>query len=160
MEAWRGEDLKGDLEVYEPSSGPEVYNFVAVTSKGKLNVCVCDTPGSQLALEAIGSADAAVAMFDCTSRSTYDSISRWYSYLPYHIPVALCGNKSNEGGRVIRSKDITFHKEVNAAVHETVMNYYDISVASRYNVDKPWTWICRKLMKDNHLVVKEIISTH
>eukprot|EP01059_Diplonema_ambulator_P021770 TRINITY_DN3622_c0_g1_i3.p1 TRINITY_DN3622_c0_g1~~TRINITY_DN3622_c0_g1_i3.p1 ORF type:complete len:814 (+),score=254.81 TRINITY_DN3622_c0_g1_i3:64-2505(+) len=162
MEAWMGEDPpKGDaLMYYEPSLEPRSFPFTVISSKGKMQVTVTDTPGSQLFPEALENVDAAVVMFDCTNYTTYNNSRQWYSYLPYHIPVALCGNKSNEAGRVIKSKDITFHKEVNNAIKETLMNYYDISVASRYNIDKPWTWICRKLMKDSHLVVKEIISAH
>eukprot|EP01063_Lacrimia_lanifica_P031429 TRINITY_DN5178_c0_g4_i1.p1 TRINITY_DN5178_c0_g4~~TRINITY_DN5178_c0_g4_i1.p1 ORF type:complete len:918 (+),score=302.95 TRINITY_DN5178_c0_g4_i1:87-2840(+) len=162
MEAWLGEDPPrgADLEQYLPTNEPVSFVFTVITSKGKMNVTVTDMPGSQLYPDALGAADAAVIVFDCSSHCSYDNTSKWYSYLPYHIPVALCGNKSNETGRVIRARDITFHREVNAAIKETLVNYYDISVATRYNVDKPWTWICRKLMKDTHLVVKEIISTY
>eukprot|EP01060_Flectonema_neradi_P029584 TRINITY_DN4121_c0_g1_i1.p1 TRINITY_DN4121_c0_g1~~TRINITY_DN4121_c0_g1_i1.p1 ORF type:complete len:804 (+),score=127.48 TRINITY_DN4121_c0_g1_i1:57-2468(+) len=161
MEAWLGEDppLPHELEIYHPSREPETYTFKVLTSKGKLLISITDCPGSRLFPDALGSADAAVVVFDCTSHSSYGNISTWYSYLPYHIPVALCGNKSNESNRVVRSKEITFHTEVNAAIKETAVSYHDISVSTRYNVDKPWTWICRKLQKDPHLIVKEIIAT-
>ena len=132
MEAWLGEDppSPSELEMYVPSLEPSTYHFSAITSKGKINFTVTDAPGSQLFPDAMGGADAAVVVFDCTNHVTYQNTSkyvtvfggvkmlthyffcRWYSYLPYHIPVALCGNKSNEAGRVLRAKDITFHKYV------------------------------------------------
>eukprot|EP01062_Namystynia_karyoxenos_P073411 TRINITY_DN7020_c0_g5_i1.p1 TRINITY_DN7020_c0_g5~~TRINITY_DN7020_c0_g5_i1.p1 ORF type:complete len:887 (+),score=190.68 TRINITY_DN7020_c0_g5_i1:71-2662(+) len=159
-EAWKGLEAppRAVLSAYHPTEEPSSSRFTVVTSRGKLAVTIADLPGSQLCPEALSAADAAVIVFDCTDRSTYDNVSRWYSYLPYHVPVALCGNKSNETGRVVKSRDITFHKEVNSALGDNVMNYYDISVVSRYNVDKPWTWICRKLTRDPHLAVREIIA--
>eukprot|EP01065_Artemidia_motanka_P010481 TRINITY_DN15552_c0_g1_i1.p1 TRINITY_DN15552_c0_g1~~TRINITY_DN15552_c0_g1_i1.p1 ORF type:complete len:866 (+),score=225.98 TRINITY_DN15552_c0_g1_i1:47-2599(+) len=160
MEAWKGLEAptRAELESYVSTTEPEISGFTVVTSRGKVAVSIADCPGAQLCPEILGNVDAAVVVFDCTDSTSYANVSRWYSYLPYNTPVALCGNKSNEAGRVVRGRDITFHKEVNAALGESVVNYYDISVVSRYNVDKPWTWICRKLLKDAHLIVREIIA--
>lgn len=60
-------------------------------------------------------------------------------------PILLSGNKVDVKDRKVKAKTITFHRKKE-------MQYYDLSVKSNYNLDKPLLWLARKLMKDPDLV--------
>ena len=102
-------------------------------------------------------------MFDVTSRVTHKNVPRWHQDLTRvcgHIPIVLCGNKveSTDKGRYTRAviyiknivricalghrsimpKQIFFHREKN-------LPYYDISIKSKYNIEKPFLYLIRKL---------------
>jgi hypothetical protein len=56
----------------------------------------------------------------------------------------LCGNKVDIKDRKVKPKQITFHRKKN-------LQYYDISVKTSYNFEKPFLWLARKLQGDNEL---------
>ena len=56
----------------------------------------------------------------------------------------LCGNKVDVKERKVPPKSITFHRRKN-------LQYYDISVKSNYNYEKPFLYLLRKLAKDPSL---------
>lgn len=65
-----------------------------------------------------------------------------------HIPIVICGNKVDVRDRKVKAKQITFHRKKN-------LQYYDISVRSGYNYEKPFVYLLKKLAKDDHLELVE-----
>lgn len=93
---------------------------------------------------------AAIIMFDVTSRVTYKNVPHWYKDLTRvceNIPIVLCGNKVDCKDRKVKPKDIHFHRKKN-------LQYYDISAKSNYNFEKPFLYIIRRLTgkPDAHFV--------
>lgn len=72
-----------------------------------------------------------------------------------NIPVVICGNKIDVRDRKVKAKQITFHRKKN-------LQYYDISVRSGYNYEKPFVYLLRKLAKDEslHLVEQVALEPH
>jgi GTP-binding nuclear protein Ran len=59
---------------------------------------------------------AAIIMFDVTSRNTYKNVPNWYKDLwrvCEGIPIVLCGNKVDVKDRKVKPKQITFHRKKN-----------------------------------------------
>jgi len=85
---------------------------------------------------------AAIIMFDVTSRITYKSVQIWHRDLTRvceNIPIVLCGNKVDVKDRKVKPKHINFHRR------SPNIQYYDISAKSNYNFEKPFLWITRKI---------------
>jgi len=94
---------------------------------------------------------AAIIIFDVTSRMTYKNVPNWHRDLVRvceNIPIVLCGNKVDIKDRKVKPKQITFHRKKN-------LQYYDISAKSNYNFEKPFLWLARKLVGDANLVFVE-----
>ena len=90
---------------------------------------------------------AAIIMFDVTSRVTYKNVPNWHRDLVRvcdYIPIVLVGNKVDIKDRKVKAKQITFHRKKN-------LQYYDISAKSNYNFEKPFLWIGKKLLGDSNL---------
>jgi len=90
-------------------------------------------------------------MFDVTSRMTYKNIPNWYRDLTRvcgNIPTVLCGNKVDVKQRQVTPKMITFNRKKN-------LQYYDISVKSNYNYEKPFLYLLRRLSGDNALSLEK-----
>jgi hypothetical protein len=103
----------------------------------------------------------AVIMFDVTARVTYKNVPNWHRDLTRvceNIPIVLCGNKVDVKDRKVKAKTITFHRKKNLQVsccrlpiHDSCLQYYDISAKSNYNFEKPFLWLARKLLGDPNL---------
>jgi len=130
---------------YVATMGVEVHPLPFHTTLGKVIFNCWDTAGQ----EKFGGlrdgyyigGQAAIIMFDVTSRVTYKSVPHWYKDLVRvceHIPIVLCGNKVDSKERKVKPKDIHFHRKKN-------LQYYDISAKSNYNFEKPFLYIARKL---------------
>lgn len=86
--------------------------------------------------------NAAIIMFDVTSRVTYKNVPNWHRDLVRvceNIPIVLCGNKVDIKDRKVKAKAVTFHRKKN-------LQYFEISAKSNYNFEKPFLWIARKLI--------------
>jgi hypothetical protein len=103
-------------------------------------------------------------MFDVTARITYKHVPNWhrqlaricgtahtrevngttYTYYTLDIPAVLVGNKCDVRDRKVTAKSISFHRKVN-------LPYYDMSVKTEYNIEKPMLWLARKLARDPQL---------
>lgn len=86
--------------------------------------------------------NAAIIMFDVTSRVTYKQVPVWHRDLVRvceNIPIVLCGNKVDVKCREVKPRNISFHRK------KANMQYYDISAKSNYNYEKPFLWLIRKL---------------
>ena len=55
--------------------------------------------------------------------------------------MVLVGNKVDIKDRKVKPKSITFHRKKNT-------QYYDISAKSYYNIEKPFLYLCKKLLQD------------
>ncbi|XP_039165296.1 GTP-binding nuclear protein Ran-3-like [Eucalyptus grandis] len=152
--------LTGEFEKeYEPTIGVEVHplDFLEVhpldflTDRGRMRFYCWDTAGQ----EKLGGlregyyihGQCAVIMFDVTARSTYKSVPTWHRDLCRvceNIPVVLCGNKVDVKNRQVEAKQVTFQRKKN-------LQYYEISAKSKYNLEKPFLYLARKLAGDPNL---------
>eukprot|EP01085_Mycamoeba_gemmipara_P004990 Mycagemm_TRINITY_DN10144_c0_g2::TRINITY_DN10144_c0_g2_i1::g.4990::m.4990 type:complete len:238 gc:universal TRINITY_DN10144_c0_g2_i1:900-187(-) len=148
--------LTGEFEKkYVATLGVEVHPLRFHTNYGPIIFNVWDTAGQ----EKFGGlrdgyyiqGQAAIIMFDVTSRLTYKNVPNWHRDLVRvceNIPIVLCGNKVDIKDRKVKAKQITFHRKKN-------LQYYDISARSNYNFEKPFLWIARKLAGEPNLVFVE-----
>jgi GTP-binding nuclear protein Ran len=140
---------------YVPTMGVEVHPLPFSTNLGPVVFNCWDTAGQ----EKFGGlrdgyyigGQAAIIMFDVTSRVTYKSVPHWFKDIvrvcETKIPVVLCGNKVDCKDRRVKPKDIHFHRKKN-------LQYYDISAKSNYNFEKPFLYIAGQLtgQKNIHFV--------
>lgn len=148
--------LTGEFEKkYIATLGVDVHPLKFYTNRGALVFNIWDTAGQ----EKFGGlrdgyyiqGQAAIVMFDVTSRVTYKNVPNWHRDLIRvcdNIPIVLTGNKVDIKDRKVKAKQITFHRKKN-------LQYYDISAKSNYNFEKPFLWIGRKLMGDPNLIFVE-----
>jgi len=151
--------LTGEFEKkYVPTLGVEVHPLRFTTNCGQICFNVWDTAGQ----EKFGGlrdgyyiqAQAAIIMFDVTSRMTYKNVPNWHRDLTRvceGIPVVLTGNKVDVKDRKVKAKAITFHRKKN-------LQYYDISAKSNYNFEKPFLYLARKLVDQPQLQLVESIA--
>jgi len=144
--------LTGEFEKkYIATIGVDVHPLSFQTSRGKIIFDVWDTAGQ----EKFGGlrdgyyiqGQAAIIMFDVTSRITYKSVPNWHrdiSRVCENIPIVLVGNKIDTKQRKVLAKQINFHRKKN-------LQYYDISAKSNYNFEQPFKWLARKLTGDPNL---------
>eukprot|EP00761_Pharyngomonas_kirbyi_P011382 gb/GECH01011407.1/.p1 GENE.gb/GECH01011407.1/~~gb/GECH01011407.1/.p1 ORF type:complete len:218 (+),score=47.05 gb/GECH01011407.1/:1-654(+) len=136
---------------YIATIGVEVSSLDFYTSMGPVVFNVWDTAGQ----EKFGglrdgyyiNGQAAIIMFDVTSRPTYKNVPVWHKDIVRvceNIPVVLCGNKVDVQDRKVKPKQITYHRKKN-------LQYYDISAKSNYNYEKPFLFLLKKLTNNNDL---------
>jgi len=140
---------------YNATSESEVHRLTFFTNLGKVVFNCWDAPG-QLQFDVCDQryvdGNACIIMFDVSSRESFFSVPVWYKDLTSvyeNIPIALCGNKVDLKDRKVKQKDILLHRK------KLNMQYYDISVKTNYNFEKPLLWIARQLCGDMNLVFKE-----
>jgi len=148
--------LTGEFEKkYVATLGVEVHPLKFHTNFGLICFNTWDTAGQ----EKFGGlrdgyyiqGQAAIIMFDVTSRQTYKNVANWHRDLVRvceNIPIVLCGNKVDIKDRKVKAKQITFHRKKN-------LQYYDISAKSNYNFEKPFLWLARKLIGESNLIFVE-----
>lgn len=123
---------------YIATMGVEVHPLLFHTTLGPVIFNCWDTAGQ----EKMGGlrdgyyigGQAAIIMFDVTSRVSYKSVPHWHKDLVRiceNIPIVLTGNKVDVKDRKVKPKDIFFHRKKN-------LQYYDISAKSNYNFEKPF----------------------
>ena len=98
-------------------------------------------------------AQYSIIMFDVTLRVTCKNVPNWHSdviRLCANILIVLYGSKVDIKDGKIKAKSIVFHWKKN-------FQYYDISVKSNYNFEKPFLGLARKLIRDTNL---KFISMH
>lgn len=90
---------------------------------------------------------AAIVMFDVTSKSSYRSVPIWHREINKQvgiIPTVLLGNKIDAQNRQVTSDQIRSHKGNH-------VQYYDLSVRDQHNFERPFLWLARKLANQSHL---------
>ena len=125
------------------------------TNRGDINFECLDIAGQamfrQLATGYMIGADAAILMFDVTSRTSYKNISSHHRDIVGvrdHIPMVLCGNKVDMKTRVVKPSGITFHKRKN-------IQYCEISAKTNYNIRTPFVYLARKLCQEPSMLLDE-----
>jgi GTP-binding nuclear protein Ran len=136
---------------YIPTIGVEVVPLTWFTNKGQIVFNMWDTAGQ----EKFGvlrdgyyiGGQAAIIMFDVTSRMTYKNVPNWHRDIVrvcMDIPIVLCGNKVDVKERQVKPKSINFHRKKS-------IQYYEISVKSNYHYELPFIYLLRKLENDPNL---------
>lgn len=151
--------ITGEFEKkYIATQGVEVSSITFYTNHGPIKLGIWDTAGQ----EKLGGlregyyigANAAILMFDVTTRITYRNVPKWYKDLTRicdNIPIVLVGNKVDQKERKVKARQITFHRKRN-------LQYFDISAKSNYQYEKPFLWILRTLVGDPHLHLVEALA--
>lgn len=96
-------------------------------------------------------AHAAIIMFDVTNFHSYREVSYWFDEIRKvcpSVPIVICGNKAESKQRKVKDTDIVFHRRHN-------LQYYDLSVKSYNNFEKPILYLIRKLLTDNSVIFRE-----
>ena len=137
---------------YTSTLGVDVYPLYFHTNYGVVRFNIWDTAG----VEKFGGlrdgyyilGQGAIVMFDVTKKSTYNNAEKWHEDVVRvcgNIPIILCGNKNDASHpHQVKSKDINFHRKVGCT-------YYDLSVKSNYNFEKPFLALARALTKREDL---------
>merc|ERR1711871_240090 len=145
--------VTGEFEKkYVATIGVEVHPLPFDTGRGRICFNVWDTAGQ----EKFGGlrdgyyiqGQCAIIMFDVTGRITYKNVPVWYRDLMRvceAIPIVLVGNKVDVKERKVKVKQINFHRKKN-------LGYYDISAKSNFNYEKPFLYLAKKLVGDQHLI--------
>ncbi|CAN8075190.1 unnamed protein product [Agarophyton chilense] len=151
--------ITGEFEKrYIATMGVEVHPLKFSTNFGPILMNVWDTAGQ----EKLGGlrdgyyiqGNAAIIMFDVTSRMTYKNVPQWHRDLVRvceNIPIVLCGNKVDIKDRKVKAKSITFHRKKS-------LQYYELSAKSNYNFEKPFLWIARKLIGNPTVMFTEALA--
>jgi GTP-binding nuclear protein Ran len=138
--------------------GVEVSSLTFHTSRGPIVANCWDTAGQ----EKFGGlrdgyyigGQAAIIMFDVTSRITYKNVPTWHRDLTRvceNVPIVLVGNKVDVQDRQVKPKQIVFHRRKN-------LQYYDVSAKSNYNFEKPFLYLIRKVSGDAKLTLEGEIA--
>lgn len=142
---------------YVATMGVEVNPLPFRTSLGQVVFNIWDCAGQEkfsgLGTGYYKGANAAIIMFDVTSRISYKSVPHWYNSVRAvcpDIPIVLCGNKVD---RKVKPSEIQFHRKKQ-------IQYYDISAKSSYNFEKPFLYIARKLVDENLNFIEFPSSPH
>jgi len=150
----------GDFErKYIPTIGVEVVPLSWYTSTKGQSIQIVFNMWDTAGQEKFGvlrdgyyiGGQAAIIMFDVTSRMTYKNVPNWHRDIVrvcMEIPIVLCGNKVDVKERQVKPKTITFHRKKN-------IQYYEISVKSNYNYEKPFVYLLRKLTGDGNLTLAQ-----
>jgi len=137
-------------EKYESTIGYNKHNMKFLTNRGKIDIQLIDTAGQ----ETIGTVhsdlyndiDAAILMFDLTSRITYNAIPTWYRDLQKitqnkNLPVVIVGNKLDLE-RKVKQNTITYPKKNN-------IPYIETSIKNRDNLIHVFNELFPKIFKDD-----------
>jgi GTP-binding nuclear protein Ran len=92
-------------------------------------------------------ADCGIIMFDVTQRSSYKNVPTWFRDLRRvadNIPIVLVGNKVDVKERIVKAKNITFHRRKG-------LPYFDVSAKINYNFDKPFLKLACMIAKDDSI---------
>ena len=122
---------------YTPTNGVDVYMLqIETKSHGLVTLDIWEISGQEKHndnIEYYMNSDAAIVFFDLTSKISYFHARAWRSMvldICPDIPIVICGNKVDiKDYRVVLPRNITIARE---------NSYYDISVKSCYNIDKPF----------------------
>lgn len=139
---------------YIPTMGVEVTPIPFYTNKGHVICNMWDCAGQErfsgIKEGYYVGAQAAIIVFDLTSKITYKDLIYHHQNLRHScptIPIVICGNKI-DCKETFPAEDILFPRKRN-------LQYYDISAKSNYNFEKPFLYLLRKLMGDEQLVFRE-----
>lgn len=108
-------------------------------------------------------ADLAIVFFDLTREITFTNTPQWilqFKRICPKSPIIIVGNKADLKERKVSDREISDRIHTKTMLNAGIV-YFDISVKTNYNCDKPLLAAARILMNDNDLKFKneiEIIS--
>lgn len=143
-----------------PTSGAEVYPMTIRTSQGPQHLELWDvaglpdmqlTPGEDADAESLyEGVHMVIYMFSVLDRESYKAMPAWYEQVNREVadntPQVLVGNKAESPDRTVKPQNIMFHRKKN-------MEYYDISVLDKDNIEKPCLWLLRRIRNDPFLSI-------
>jgi GTP-binding nuclear protein Ran len=94
--------------------------------------------------------DAAIIMFDLTSRISLRNVPKWHkdlSRITSAIPVVLVGSKADDPDRKVNGDDLRYPKEHN-------LPYFAISSQTCENIEKPILRLLKDLVGDPNLTLE------
>lgn len=143
------------LEKYFPTQNADIHPVLLDTNKGKFKFNLWDIPGREL-IEAekdqyLNDSKCAIIFFDVTKMESYEKVQNWYNIITSkfeNIPIIIVGNKVDLPSRVIKARKTLFEKKYDA-------NYFDISIKSNYQIEKPFLCLLKRLTGDTNLKLEE-----
>ena len=138
---------------YIPTIGVEVVPIVFNTNKGKVCLNMWDCAGQdKFAVLRDGyyiGADAAIIMLDLTQKNLKKSYNKWlvdvarvmHQSAGEHLKIVVCGNKAD-----ILTKKLP-------KIDTSPFNYFNISVKSNFNYEKPFVCLLKQLLGDDCCLV-------
>jgi GTP-binding nuclear protein Ran len=137
---------------YFASYGVEIGNVSFYTNRGPILFIFYTISATFMSNAGIGQviegADAAIIMFDLTSKVSYKNIPNHFRTITRicdNIPIYLCGNKCEDMvGRKLKDTDIRFPEKKG-------IPYCEISVKTCLNIEIPLLEIAKILVKDSDL---------
>lgn len=143
------------IRTYVATQGAEVSEIQFYLKDGRSIVYqVWDTAGQEIYgmmsdVYYLG-ADAAIIMYNVTSRSTFTHVRKWLNNLRditgdggRQIPVIVCGNMVDLADRKVTSQQVI--SELGTRVYKTC----EISAKTSYQVEQPFLLITRALLNDH-----------
>ena len=120
---------------FETTAGPIEFNVWDISGRENFGSLVFKGPTSDI--------DAAIVMFDLTSKITMDHVYDWITIAMTLTkgPVVLAGNKMD-----------LFKQQ--KKMHAFSEQFFKISAKSNYNYEKPFLWLACKLKDDLNLEFK------
>jgi GTP-binding nuclear protein Ran len=130
------------IREHKPTYAVDMTDYSFYTNLGQINFRIWDLAGKEenkgLEDGYLINADCILIIFDLTSTESYRSLNKWYKMVKNiipDVPIVICGNKSDSSNRKIHHMKLP-----------TSIKYYDISVKSCYNLDKPMIYLIEKLL--------------
>ncbi|CAE7447752.1 RAN3 [Symbiodinium sp. KB8] len=144
--------LTGDYtKHYDATIGAEMRQLPFYTNRGPIVFNVWDTAGQEkyagLRDGYYLKAQACIIMFDLTARGSYLMVPEWHkriSRIAADIPTVLVGNKVDVKERMVKARQIRYHRRVG-------IPYFDISAKTNYNAVRPFLKIACILARDESL---------
>ena len=131
------------VRTYQPTIGKETRTL-KVNCSGKDIEFECVDYSGQEKCKLITFDDdisGCIIMFSVTSRISYKNLNFWKSKIGNkNIPIVVCGNNACGKDRIVKPDDIDYHR-INK------LQYYDISVKSVYQLEKPFIYLAKKLLE-------------
>ena len=144
---------------YVATMGIEKHEIHFSTSSGDVIINLIDTAGQEktgpLRDSYYKDVDGAIIFFDVTSRITYKNVPNWHRDLKRVSPdilTILCANKIDSEERKVKAKQIKYPVE-------SSIDYFEISVKDKINLNQPIEALLKKLLNDNELILKDSLGT-
>ena len=100
----------------------------------------------------IRSVDGVIVMYDVTSKDTYTEAIKIAATIDPNIPTIMCGNKVDASrDRKVKTREASkfFHTQPH-----NIDEWYEISVKSNYNYEKPLISLTRLIFKNDQINLK------
>ena len=139
-------------QAYKPTLGAHVSPIISGSGSSDETFHMWDIAGQIIAPgdHLYAKADAAIIMYDVTSKLTFKSLQKWRSRIEKtcgDIPIITLGNKVDceKTPAVVRRR----MSENADEIREFHLPHYDISVKDDYNLDKPFLELRRMLLNED-----------